>query len=227
MDDLRWLGFHWTGPIQRQSDRLAAYAIALDALAARNLLYPCSCTRRDIADAGARSGQMGLVYPGTCRTRPMRDLQPGDALRLNVARALEHAGPLPGFRESGPLFAGRYEPDADVMINEIGDPVLQRRGSGDISYDLACPHDDAAQGVTHVIRGADLWHNTPLHVLLQTLMDWPVPTYVHHDLVRDEDGRRLAKVDRSKAISTYRAEGLSRDDLIALLPPLPVTPLVS
>ncbi|SHI44370.1 glutamyl-Q tRNA(Asp) synthetase [Palleronia salina] len=225
LDDLSWLGFHWQGEVRTQSDHQAAYNAALKDLARRGLIYPCSCTRADISRAGAKLGLQGLVYPGTCRHRPMSEAQDGDALRLNVARALEHAGALPAFTETGPLHAGTHQPDPDTLIDRIGDPVLRRRSTGDIAYDLACPHDDAAQGVTHVIRGADLWDSTPLHVLIQTVMGWPVPIYHHHALVTDETGRRLAKIDRSKALARYRDEGVSHAELIAMLPPLPITPL--
>ncbi|MBJ3762981.1 tRNA glutamyl-Q(34) synthetase GluQRS [Maribius pontilimi] len=225
LDDLDWLGFRWDGAVRTQSKHRAEYDAALELLAALGLLYPCRCTRRDIADAGARAGKQGLVYPGSCRGRPMREAEPGDALRLDVAKALERTGPLPSFRELGPLHAGAYRPDPEDLVRQIGDPVLRRRMTRDIAYDLACPHDDALQGVTHVIRGADLWDSTPLHVLIQTVMGWPVPRYYHHALVRDDTGRRLAKIDRSKAISKYRSEGLSRADVIALLPALPLKPL--
>lgn len=226
MDDLRWLGFAWAGTVRRQSEHVETYRKSIARLATSGLIYPCSCTRRNIAEAGARLGRMGLVYPGTCRRRAMDDAAPGDALRLNVERTLMQVAPLPVFRELGPYHAGFFRPDPDILIHELGDPVLQRGASGDISYDLACPHDDSLQGVTHVIRGIDLWDNTPLHVLIQTVMGWPVPDYVHHDLVCDETGRRLSKVDRSRAIARYRDDGMSRDEIIALLPPLPTTPLM-
>ncbi|PZX19922.1 glutamyl-Q tRNA(Asp) synthetase [Palleronia aestuarii] len=221
VDDLTWLGISWEGPVRRQSEHLDAYDEALRTLGARGLLYPCSCTRRDIIDAGAKAGLDGFVYPGTCRKRPMRSLRPGDALRLNLRRALSEIPGSPAYEEDGPLHAGTHRLDVSLLLDRIGDPVLKRRGSGDIAYHLACPHDDALQGVTHVIRGADLWHATPIHVLLQSIFGWPIPRYHHHDLIRDASGRRLAKVDLSKAISRYRAEGATPEDIRAMLPPLP------
>ncbi|WOI57559.1 tRNA glutamyl-Q(34) synthetase GluQRS [Palleronia sp. LCG004] len=223
-DDLHWIGFRWDGAIRVQSEHRAEHEAALASLSARGLTYPCSCSRREIGDAGARIGAMGLVYPGTCRGRSMEDARPGDAIRLDIGRALAVAGDLPGFTEWGPLHSGKHAVEPAYLTRDIGDPVLIRRESGDIAYDLACPHDDAALGVNHVIRGADLWPNTPLHVLIQTLMDWPVPDYFHHELVTDQTGRRLAKVDRSKAIARYRDEGMSPKDLRAMLPPLPAIP---
>lgn len=216
-EDLHWLGLDWPEPVRRQSDHLANYARALDQLAKDGLLYPCSCSRSAIKAAGARPGWDGLVYPGTCRHRPLADARPGDALRLDLAGALDRAAPLPDFTETGPLHAGTHRADPDQLIGLIGDPVLRRKASGDPAYHLACPLDDAAQGITHVVRGADLWHATFLHVVLQSLMGWPVPVYHHHDLVLDGDGRRLAKIDASKALAVYRAEGATPSDIRAMV----------
>ena len=100
---------------------------------------------------------------------------------------------------------------------EIGDPVLRRRMTGDPAYHLAAVHDDALQGVTHVIRGVDLWPQTPLHVLLQALCGWPTPRYHHHDLIRDENGRRLAKINKSKALRRFRDDGVTPDQIRAMV----------
>ncbi len=213
LDDLTWLGFHWTGPVRRQSEHLAEYTATLEILSARGLLYPCSCTRRDIAEAGAVEGLEGLVYPGTCRGRGMDDAQPGDALRLNMQAALDNIDVKSLFVEEGPLYPGQHSLDPDMLRSQLGDPVLRRKDTGDPAYHLACPQDDALQGVSHVIRGADLWHATPIHVVLQRLMGWPTPHYHHHDLIRDESGKRLAKIDRSKSIARYRAEGATPADI--------------
>jgi glutamyl-Q tRNA(Asp) synthetase len=214
-EDLRWLGLDWPRPVRRQSDHLGDYTAVLDALAVRGLLYPCSCSRSAIKAAGARPGWDGLVYPGTCRHRPLSDAQAGDALRLDLARALDEAGPLPAFSETGPLHTGRHTPDPDQLIGLIGDPVLRRKDSGDPAYHLACPVDDAAQGITHVVRGADLWHATFLHVALQALMGWPVPVYHHHGLIHDESGKRLAKIDAATSLASLRAAGATPADIRA------------
>jgi len=217
LDDLQWLGLDWPRPVRRQSEHLADYARALDDLAARGLLYPCSCSRSAIKTAGARPGWDGLVYPGTCRHRPMNDTGAGDALRLDLGRALEQVGPLPAFTEIGPLHRGTHRPDPDQLIGLIGDPVLRRKETGDPAYHLACPLDDGIQGITHVVRGADLWHATFLHVLIQRLMDWPVPIYHHHDLIRDAAGQRLAKIDASRALAAYRADGVDPAGIRAMV----------
>ncbi|PRY95108.1 glutamyl-Q tRNA(Asp) synthetase [Hasllibacter halocynthiae] len=224
VDDLRWLGFGWSGTPRRQSDHRGGILAAVDPLAARGLIYPCSCTRRQIAEAGGTPGTDGLVYPGTCRGRRLSDRQSGDALRLDLARALDGLSP-PAFEETGPLHPGRHEVDPGALIAGMGDPVLVRKGTGDPAYHLAVVHDDALQQITHVVRGADLWTATPLHVAMQTLLGLPTPIYHHHDLVRDAHGRRLAKIDGSRAIRRYREDGLSPPEVAALAgvarPPTP------
>ncbi len=205
-DDLSWLGLRWEPPVRRQSEHYDDYWKALGHLS--DCLYPCACTRRAITDAGARPGADGLVYPGTCRSRPITDATPGDALRLDLSKALKSLD-LRSFEDSGT----RRRLNPDFLLDEVGDPVLRRKDSGDPAYHLACVVDDALQGVTQVIRGADLINSTPLHVALQSLLGLPTPRYHHHDLIRDEDGKRLAKINAAKAISAYRADGASPDDI--------------
>ena len=216
LDDLRWLGLRWEEPVRRQSEHRSEYLTAVDRLAAGRLIYPCSCTRRQILEAGASPGPEGFVYPGTCRGRPMTKRQPGDALRLDLSRALEGTPPL-RFEEEGPLHAGSHTVDGDALVSEIGDPVLVRKETGDPAYHVAVVHDDAAQGITHVVRGDDLWRATPLHRLLQHLLGLPVPTWHHHDLVRDAAGRRLAKVDGDRALATFRDAGATPQDVARLI----------
>jgi len=218
--DLRWLGLDWPEPVMRQSERRAAYDAALDRLAARGLTYPCACTRADIraalsAPQEGAPGPDGPVYPGTCRDRTMADRGPGDAIRLDLARALARVGPLL-FHETGPERPGTHRPDPGRMIAEIGDVVLARRDIG-TSYHLAVVVDDAAEGITEVVRGMDLFTATPVQVLLQHLLDLPRPAYHHHRLIRDDTGKRLAKRDDSRAIASYRDAGLSPADLRALV----------
>ena len=212
--DLDWLRFVWPTPVRMQSRHLEEYRATLAALG--DLLYPCSCSRAKIRASGARPGHDGLVYPGTCRGRPLSEAAPEDALRLDLARAL---GKVPAlcFSETGPLRPGSHTLSRQDMIDTLGDPVLRRPGVGDIAYLLACTHDDALQQITHVIRGIDLWHQTPVQVLIQHLMGWPTPTYHHHDLIRDEDGKRLAKIDRSRSLASYREAGLTPDEVRALI----------
>lgn len=201
-DDLRWLGLTWPTPVMRQSDRQAAYDAALDRLWGRGLLYPCACSRKDIETAasapqeGAPMGPDGVIYPGTCRGHDRAGDRPSDVpLRLDVIRA---------------------DPSALAFAQDIGDVVLCRRDMG-TSYHLSVVVDDAAQGVTHVVRGADLTDATPIHALLQKLLDLPTPIYHHHRLIRDNDGKRLAKRDDARAISTYRADGATPNDIRRLV----------
>ena len=212
-EDLTWLGLHWPTPVRRQSEHNGDYQTVLSKLAARGLIYPCSCTRADIAAAAAQTGVEGLVYPGTCRHRAVTDASATDALRLNIDAALAQINAPMRFKEQH-LW---HDVDPDSLRQTLGDPVLRRKDSGDPAYHLACTHDDMLQNITHVVRGMDLWALTPLHVLIQTVMGWPTPYYHHHDLITDAAGKRLAKIDRSKALGKYRAEGLSPNDIRRLV----------
>lgn len=218
-EDLHWLGLDWPEPVLRQSDRMPAYRAALDRLVALGLCYPCRCTRGDIRAAlsapqeGAPvQGPDGLVYPGTCRGRPMSEAGPADAIRLDLRAALDHLGAPPFFDEKGPPHEGRHALDPDDMLHGIGDVILSRKDMG-TSYHLSVVVDDAFQAITEVVRGEDLFPATRIHVLLQALLDLPVPAYYHHRLIRDETGKRLAKRDDARAIRTYRAEGLTPSDI--------------
>lgn len=211
LDDLAWLGLHWDGPVRVQSAHLAEYRATLDALSGRGLLYPCFCTRADIAreiaaSVAAPHGPDGPVYPGTCRRlsgdeRASRiAAREAHALRLDMAAALA-ALPAPlTFDEAG---EGRLRCDPA----QFGDAVLARKDVP-ASYHLCVTHDDALQGVTLVTRGADLKPATDLHRLLQALIGWPEPRYAHHALLTDASGRRLAKRDRAATVRDLRAEGV-------------------
>ena len=226
--DLNWLGLDWDGPVLAQSARLPAYEAALARLTAKGLVYGCTCTRRDIREAIAAPqegaspsiGPDGPVYPGTCRNA-RHPLAQDAALRLNMARAVRHAGERDAlwFHElgQGPNGeTGRQVIDPARMIAEVGDIVLRRR-DGAPSYHLAVVVDDAHQDVTHVTRGEDLFPATPIHRLLQALLDLPTPVYNHHRLIRDDAGKRLAKRDDARAISTYRDAGLSPAEVLSLV----------
>jgi glutamyl-Q tRNA(Asp) synthetase len=239
--DLSWLGLTWDGPIHRQSDHIAAYNARLDSLLPHGLLYPCSCTRSDIRSALAapQEGVAFNVYPGTCRGRAIESRLPGDALRLNLSAALaalaqpQPAGHLPppawgrdgegghpqttntglSFVETGPAHPGHHQIDPDLAITQIGDVVLSRKGENIVAYFLAAALDDADQGVTHVIRGEDLFDFTPIQVILQQLFGLPTPIYHHHRLIRDDRGKRLAKRDDARAIAKYRTDGATPTDI--------------
>lgn len=216
IEDLRWLGLDWDGPIRHQSEHFDDYRAALAKLDAAGLLYPCLCTRRDIQAeiaraGGAPQGDMGAPYPGTCRhlsaaEREARMQSAGDhALRLDVGAALAKTGPLYWYESDT-----RIETDAAAL----GDVVLARRETP-TSYHLAVTVDDALQGVTLVTRGADLFGATHIHRLLQALLDLPTPRYRHHALLTDASGRRLAKRDRALTIRAMRAAGQTPEEVLA------------
>lgn len=217
-DDLAWLGLTWETPVLRQSENADAYDAAIARLGDMGLLYPCSCTRGDIRRAASAPqegapmhGPDGLIYPGTCRNRSWENRRDTDAVRLNMARAVARLGNLPRFTETG------VHPQLRLtrahLVQDIGDIVLARRDTRAAAYHLSVVVDDAAQGITHVIRGEDLAPATPIHVLLQALLGLPMPTYHHHRLIRDEAGKRLAKRDDARAIALYRAEGATPQDI--------------
>ncbi|MCU0802443.1 MAG: tRNA glutamyl-Q(34) synthetase GluQRS [Rhodobacteraceae bacterium] len=214
LDDLRWLGVDWDGLILRQATRLDYYNKRLEALVSKGLLYPCSCTRSDIRSALAapQEGVAFHIYPGTCRGRAMATRQAGDALRLDLRKALE-LHPDVQFEENGPRHTGVHLIDSDMARQMIGDVVLSRKGEDIVAYFLAAAIDDADQGVTHVIRGEDLFEFTPVQVILQRLLGLPTPIYHHHRLIRDANGKRLAKRDDARAISKFRAEGATPADV--------------
>ncbi len=225
-EDLAWLGLSWEQPAMRQSERGAAYRDALDRLEALGVLYPCFCTRKEIAAEIARAGAAphgpgdngapvpdGALYPGTCRglspaERAVRLQEAGGAaLRIDAARAAERVGAVT-FTDRG---AGTVAVDPLLL----GDAVLARRDIG-TSYHLAVVIDDAAQGVTLVTRGADLLPSTHLHRVLQALLGLPEPEYHHHALISDETGARLAKRSDARAIRTLRGEGKGPAEVRAL-----------
>jgi glutamyl-Q tRNA(Asp) synthetase len=219
LEDLAWLGLDWDGPVRVQSEHLPEYRAALARLDSARLLYPCFCTRANIARAVAASlsaphGPDGPAYPGTCRAIPPAEraarIAAGEphALRLDMARALALAPPDLSFGEEG---GGRVACRPAVF----GDAVLARKDSP-ASYHLCVTHDDAAQGVTLVTRGVDLKPATDLHRLLQALLGWPEPAYAHHPLLTDASGRRLAKRDRAATLRDLRAAGASPAEVRAL-----------
>ncbi len=214
VEDLSWLGVTWDGPIARQSTRLSHYAALLEPLAARGLLYPCSCTRGAIRAAlsAPQEGAEHRVYPGTCRGRPLSDRTHEDALRLDLGAALREIGET-SFVEAGLTLAGTHEIRSASAEQVIGDVVLARKGDGVVAYFLASAIDDADQGISHVVRGEDLFAFTPVQVILLRLLGLPTPIYYHHPLIRDEAGKRLAKRDDARALSRFRAEGATPADI--------------
>lgn len=203
-EDLLWLGLTWDGDIIRQSERLPLYREALGRLHELDLLYPCFCTRRDItASTIAPHGPEGPLYPGTCRTlsaqeRARRLGNEPHCWRIDMEAAVAVTGPL-RWQDS---HAGEIPADP----SSHGDVVLARKDAP-AAYHLAVTIDDAAQGVTDVVRGQDLFPATHVHRLLQALLGLPTPQYHHHPLLRDKDGRRLAKRDGAPTLEALRNAG--------------------
>ena len=194
--DLAWLGLEWE-EVPAQSTRLASYAAAAEALKARGLIYPCTCTRKEIEEAGAIEGSDGLIYPGTCKHRPPDPARPA-AWRLDAAKALAETGPL--------IWEDALAGPQKVDLSGLGDVVLVRKDLP-ASYHLAVTLDDAADGVTLVTRGADLFAASHIHRTLQALLGLPVPRWHHHGLLMDADGQKLAKRRGSPALSERRLAG--------------------
>lgn len=216
--DLDWLGLRPDGPAVMQSDRAQVHRQALADLQRRGLVYPCRCTRADIerATLAPHAGET-VAYPGTCRRNRPDTGEPGDgphAWRLDLA-----ATALPMTRHWHDIAAGPQAGRADVA----GDPVLMRK-DGAPAYHLAVVLDDAAAGVTLVTRGQDLLAATGLQALLQQLLGLPQPAYLHHPLLTDASGRRLAERDGAQALAVLRARGADgaalRDDLLRHSAPL-------
>ncbi|WP_285712538.1 tRNA glutamyl-Q(34) synthetase GluQRS [Erythrobacter oryzae] len=194
--DLEWLGLEWE-EVRAQSTRLTSYAAAAEALKAKGLLYPCTCTRKEIEEAGAVEGSDGLIYPGTCKHRPPDPLRPA-AWRLDSAKALAATGPL--------VWEDALAGPQAVDLSLLGDVVLVRKDLP-ASYHLAVTLDDAADGVTLVTRGADLFAASHVHRTLQALLGLPVPRWHHHPLLLGEDGEKLAKRRGSPALTERREAG--------------------
>jgi len=223
-EDLLWLGLDWPKPVLRQSDRLGAYNEALNNLWNRGLLYACTCTRHDIQSALSAPqegvpmlGADGLIYPGTCRGKGARDkAMPTDgAIRLDLEKAIDALDdPVLRYFDIGQNLQTTL--NAQSLLKTAGDIVLARKNMG-TSYHLSVVIDDAFQNITHVTRGKDLIDATPIHVLLQRLLDLPTPDYHHHDLIRDAAGKRLAKRDDAKAIRKYREDGATPQDIHDLI----------
>lgn len=216
IDDLTWLGITWDAAPLMQSHYFDGYNQSVDLLISAGLTYPCGCSRKDIAAAMAapQEGAPHAVYPQTCKSRSISDRGPSDAVRLHMDRA---CAKIPGsgmsFEETGYLKSGIHLVDKDVLISEVGDIVIGRKDIQTAAYFLASALDDIRQGITHVVRGVDLFDFTQVQVLLLSLLGHTPPVYHHHMLIRDDDGKRLAKRDDARAISLYRREGASPQDI--------------
>ncbi len=216
LEDLAWLDIRFEGDVVFQSRRMPLYAAALERLKSLGVVYPCFCTRREIAEELARSGgaPQGEVvdpYPGTCRGLSVDEreslLASGvpHAWRLNCVRAAE-------LTENLEWIDLRFGPQV-CHAGSLGDVVLARKDCL-TSYHLAVVTDDAAQGITHITRGEDLLPSTGIHRILQELLGLPVPVWKHHKLVCDQEGIRLAKRNGSLAIQTLRQQGISAKEIM-------------
>ena len=207
-EDLRWLGIKWSAPPLLQSTRRDVYEEALGQLQALGVVYPCFCTRKDIAAAAEAPHGSAPVYPGTCRTLPppesdaRRQSKP-HAWRLDAEKSSKTTGALT-FTDHG----------RTVAVNPalLGDVVVARKDAG-TSYHLAATVDDANQGVTHIIRGTDLLPSTHVHRMLQALLGLPEPGYYHHPLLTGPDGQRLAKRSGARPLAELRAQGWTAEDV--------------
>lgn len=227
LEDLQWLGIEWQGTPRRQSEHFADYADALDTLMDAGLVYPAFMSRGDIRRAIAEKKENGEdwpndpdgtpLYPGqernwsTAQQEAEQKTTPHYALRLNMRAALNHVGGDLVWQETG---AGQQGETGECLAEPAawGDVVLARSDTP-TSYHLSVVIDDALQKVTHVVRGRDLFHATSVHRVLQTLLGLPVPEYHHHDLVLDDDERKLSKSAGDTSLRALRQAGMTADDI--------------
>ncbi|HEX8167823.1 MAG TPA: tRNA glutamyl-Q(34) synthetase GluQRS [Beijerinckiaceae bacterium] len=225
-EDLAWLGLSFEEPVRRQSEHFPEYRAALATLQGRELAYPCFCTRTEIAAVARREAETGKpwlrdpdgapLYPGTCRALSAHDaaqrIAAGEphAWRLDMARALAEAPPRLAYPRFVPNGAEESQEEVVAHPERWGDAVVARKEIP-TSYHLSVVHDDAVQGVTHVVRGRDLEAATDLHVLLQHLLGLPTPHYHHHPLIRDEAGGKLSKRLLSESLADLRARGVTAE----------------
>ena len=222
LEDLAWLGLRWEEPVRRQSRHLADYQVALESLEARGLLYPCFCSRSDIMAVVAPRPSWPLdpdgtpLYAGTCkhlsRQERTRRLHAGEkaSYRLDMDKAMRMAG----YGLSWSEFRGGADlVDEEATPSVWGDAVLSRKDIA-TSYHIAVVVDDAAQGVTDIVRGEDLFMATSLHRILQRLLDLPAPNYHHHRLLRDAAGQKLSKSLRARSLRTFRQDGYTVDSVL-------------
>jgi len=225
-DDLAWLGLAWQRPVRRQSDHFGDYRSAFERLRAKQLVYPCFCSRKDISTevarweaahgkAWPRDPDGAPLYPGSCRSLPRAEVERrladghDHAWRLHMPSALSTIGTPLAYRQfdaggDGALVQARPELWGDAVVVRKEIPT---------SYHLSVVVDDALQGISHVVRGTDLEAATDLHLVLQALLDLPAPRYHHHGLIRDNDGGKLSKSLKSEALADLRARGVTPDEV--------------
>ena len=222
-EDLRWLGFDWPEPVRRQSDHFDDYTRVLGELREKGLVYRSFLTRKalnaDLDERGIGESPAGeRPYPGpvTPMSADEEEMRVGRgdsfAWRLSLSACRDYLGAafdnLSFVEEGSGVMAGEIKAHPEWL----GDVVLARKDTP-TSYHLAVTHDDALQGISHVVRGRDLYFSTHIHVLLQRLFDWPTPVYRHHGLILDTDGKKFSKSDRSRTLESLREEGVRPEQI--------------
>ena len=217
LDDLKWLGLKWEEPVRRQSEHFDDYQAALEQLKDMGVVYPCFCTRKEIKaeiekspsaphDIKKNMGPDGYIYPGICKGRKDADdlISSGKdhAWRLDLDAALALIG------DKGLTWQDEIKGTVTATPEILGDVILARKDTP-TSYHLSVVVDDALQGITHIVRGEDLFHATHIHIVLQNLLGLPIPIYHHHELLLDEHGKRFAKRDKAQTIKSLRESGVS------------------
>lgn len=219
-EDLEWLGLDWPKPVRKQSEYFFTYANALESLKALDVLYPCFCTRKDIQESGAAPhGPEGIIYPGTCRhldpVQCQDRITAGEAyaLRLDIEKAALHVRHELSWRD---LYRGEEKISLSRLTEQLGDVVLARKGLP-ASYHLCVALDDHLQNVTLATRGEDLFYASPLHRLLQHLLNLNPPEWAHHPLLLDAEGKRFAKRNHSVTLDALRESGKTKEDIIEMI----------
>jgi glutamyl-Q tRNA(Asp) synthetase len=228
-EDLAWLGLAWETPVRRQSEHFGEYRAGAERLRTRGLLYPCFCTRPDVAaevvrqeaESGTwpRDPDAAPLYPGTCRMLSRQDTEARRAAGLPHAWRLDMDAALrtaPGPHSFVRFTRAGQDERAAAAPAQWGDAVIVRKEIP-ASYHLAVVLDDALQGVSHVVRGVDLERATDLHVLLQALLDLPNPAYHHHRLIRDQEGAKLSKSLKAEPLADLRERGVTAAQVRAVL----------
>ena len=212
LQDLKWLGITWEEPVLKQKDRLSTYKEVIEILSYKKLLYPCSCTRKDINQALLAPQNTSPItnYPGTCRQRLMSEKSKTDNIRLNTGKAM---GYIKNSNQNNLTFTDNFYNKIRHQINEnspyLQDDIIIARKDIGTSYHLSVVVDDAYQDISHVVRGDDLLYSTPIQRLLQAVLELPEPMYHHHKLIKDNNDIKLAKRLLSKPLRSYINEGLT------------------
>ena len=212
LEDLAWLGFDWQAGVRRQSDHFSTYEKVLSTLTSRELTYRCFKTRKEISSLGGEAYR-GAPLPPDVENQYLSAGRPF-SVRLSLDRSRDYLGP-----KYDQLQYIEQKQGKPVVVpadpSPTGDVVLKRKDSP-AAYHLACTTDDAATRITHIVRGEDLLSAAPVHTLLQTLLDWPKPIYIHHELLLGQDGKKLAKRDKSTSLASLREKGMRPEDVLAL-----------